>query len=350
MTTHPVLTDDHGLNTRDRHLVAKTEGAKMLLAAEKASGFNDKAGVDQILDRPRTNKYGPYLYGRMLIERGQAKWDRGDVEGAHREFCLISRTALATFDDLAARVSLHRTNVQRREAHRLFKQGDVKGASKVCESAINEASHAAACAHAGANQLLEADCRLTRIYTCGLKALVEGAGTDVFNALLVEATLAVNARDDATGRGLPLGIFGPTCLVDLSLRSACPMPAMLGDLVRHDQAQHQAFLSVFGSPTPGAYVDWLLERTLAHFQSDLCRPLSVARAVAFIAERLGQTDFNRAMKVQLALVELASTHQRYRDRIRESIGYEVPMLPGVNVALGKVRRITGFPPNMRMFR
>ena len=97
MTTHPVLTDDHGLNTRDRHLVAKTEGAKMLLAAEKASGFNDKAGVDQILDRPRTNKYGPYLYGRMLIERGQAKWDRGDVEGAHREFCLISRTALATF-------------------------------------------------------------------------------------------------------------------------------------------------------------------------------------------------------------------------------------------------------------
>jgi hypothetical protein len=114
--------------------------------------------------------------------------------------------------------------------------------------------------------------------------------------------------------------------------------------------QHEAFLGIFGSPTPGAYVDWLLQRTLDNFKSGSCRPLLVARALVFIAERLGKSDFRRAMKVQVALVELASSHQHYRDRVLESIGYEVPLLPGLNNALGKVARITGIPPNKLMFR
>ncbi len=350
MLNHPARLDLEGAEPSYGITCKRLDGARRLRAAAGASGRNDKVGVEHILDAPRISTYGSRFYGLMLVERGQAKWDQNDVDGARREFSLISKFVMNRHEDVAARVFMHQANVTRRDAYQARACGDGMRAAERCELAISLAAYAAKCAEAAGDPLLQADCTQASFYARGLKATIEGAGAVRFDRLTTGVMLAIKGRDGATPPIEPPGLFGPTCLADLALQSSCPTPSMLADLAPHDALHQSAFRAVFGAPTPGSYAGWLLDRTREHLQHPGHRPLSAARALVFVARQLAAGDFERAMQTQIALLELVQEHQRYRDAVQEAFGYEVPLLPGVNKALARVAGITGMPPNRRLYR
>lgn len=350
MLNHPARLDFDDTEPQHGATCARLQGARLLKAAAVARGSNDKLSVQHILDAPRISTFGSRIYGLMLVERGQAKWDQNDAEGARCEFSLISKVLMHRHEDVAARVYLHQANVRRRESCLARAKGDMVTAAERCDQAIRLAGYAAKCAEAAGDARLQIDCNHTLFYSRGLKAAIAGAGPVRFDRLITGVMLAIKGRDAATPPVDPQGIFGPTCLAHMALQSSCPTPAMLGDLVWHEPSQQIAFRKVFGSPTPGTYAGWLLERTREHMSNPARRPLSVARALVFVAKHLGANDFERSARTQVTLMELALVHQRYRDSVHEAMGYEVPLLPGVNEAMARLSKITGMPSDRRLLR
>lgn len=327
----------------------RQQGLALLTEAERVAAYNDKKGVLQLLAQVGPETFGTRIYALMVLERALARWEFGDADGAKQELSLLGLEVIEDHDDVMARVLLLRCNFARREAHSHWKAGQIDRSRSEVELAMDFATRAQRYAAASGVEIATHDAQQSLVYLRGLAAAIENAGPTTFDELLLEMLLLVARRDAATPRGKPLGLFGPTCLADLALRSSCAVPAMLGDVTLRNPVAESSFRQVFGSPIPGTYVDWLLSRTYEYMMDPNFRPLSAGRALVFLANRLNDGDTARAYRIQFALTSLALTHSWWVER-RGPAGRGASPLPGVRKALARVSAITGMPSSRKMFR
>lgn len=325
------------------------QGSALLAKAAHIAAYNDKKGVLQLLAQVGPETFGTRFYALMVLERALARWEFGDVEGAKQELSLLSLDVLEEHDDVMARTLLLRCNLSRRQAHTHWKTGMAELANEEVALAIELAAQSNHCATVSGDDLAAYDAQQSHVYARGLAALIDGSSSTTYDGLLFEMLLLVAQRDSATPRGKQLGLFGPTCLADLALRSSCAVPAMLSDVAALNPAAASSFRQVFGSPIPGTYADWLLSRTCAYMSASDFRPLSAGRALVFLANRLNDRDLSRAYQIQYALTNLALTHSWWVEN-RAPAGKDVPPIPGLREALAKVALITKMPTSQRMLR